>query len=210
MIDLLDYRRRVADTYRVIREWGTDSPQSFAHFCRERDGLFGTHSQSPLDERQKAAFQGLIYYDYDPAFRVVATVDTSVAPRLYEMDLGEDGLCTLRQFGQVSFELPTGTGSLGLFWIAGYGGGVFLPFRDTTNGRETYGGGRYLYDTIKGADLGTVGDQIILDFNYAYHPSCHYNPRWGCPLAPPQNRLDFAIQAGEMASQIPVIGATEF
>ena len=210
MIDLLDYRRRVAELYRVIRERGTDAPQSFAHFRRERDSLFGTHPQSPLDEGQKAAFTGLSYYEYDHAFRVVATVDTTVPTHLYEVDLGQDGLCTLKQFGQVSFELPTGAGSLGLFWIAGYGGGVFLPFRDATNGRETYGGGRYLYDTIKGADLGTVGDQIILDFNYAYHPSCHYNPRWVCPLAPPQNRLDFAIPVGEMASQIPVMGATEF
>jgi uncharacterized protein (DUF1684 family) len=210
MLDLLDYRRRVAEIYRVIREGGTDCPQSFAHFCRERDRLFGTHPQSPLDDRQKVAFQGLRYYEYDPSFRVIARVDTAVEPGRYELDLGDDGLCTLRQFGQVSFELPTGTGSLGLFWIAGYGGGAFLPFRDATNGQETYGGGRYLYDTIKGADLGAVGDQIVLDFNYAYHPSCHYNPRWVCPLAPPQNHLDFPIPAGEMVSQIPVIGTTEF
>jgi uncharacterized protein (DUF1684 family) len=80
----------------------------------------------------------------------------------------------------------------------GYGGGVFLPFRDATNNRQTYGGGRYLYDTIKGADLGTAQGGIVLDFNYAYHPSCYYNPRWVCPLAPPQNILDFPVTAGEM------------
>ena len=85
----------------------------------------------------------------------------------------------------------------GLFWIAGYGGGLFLPFGDVTNGRQTYGGGRYLYDTIKGADLGATLDEMVLDFNYAYHPSCHYNPRWVCPLAPPESKLPFPILAGE-------------
>jgi uncharacterized protein (DUF1684 family) len=87
-----------------------------------------------------------------------------------------------------------------VYWIAGYGGGLFLPFRDATNASTTYGGGRYLYDTIKGADLGAGNDELVLDFNYAYHPSCCYNPRWVCPLAPPQNRLSFAVEAGEMCT----------
>ena len=202
MLDLLDYRRRVAEMYRVVREMGTDAPEAHAPFRRVRDELFQTHPQSPLDEQQKATFQGLRYFDYDPAFRIVARVDTGAEPIRYELDLGEDGLVTLKQFGQVSFQVPTGSGTLGLFWIAGYGGGLFLPFRDATNGVETYGGGRYLYDTIKGADLCATLDALVLDFNYAYHPSCHYNPRWACPLAPPQNRLDFPIPVGEMTWQI--------
>ncbi len=201
MLDLLDYRRRVARTYRVVRELGTDAPEAYAQFQRERDELFATHSQSPLDAERKATFQGLRYFDYDPAFRVVARVDTGVEPIRYELDLHEDGLVTLVQFGQVSFQIPTGSGTLGLFWVAGYGGGLFLPFRDTTNGMRTYGGGRYLYDTIKGADLGATLDELVLDFNYAYQPSCHYDPRWVCPLAPPQNRLGFPIPVGEMAWQ---------
>jgi uncharacterized protein (DUF1684 family) len=198
MLELLDYRRRVAEMYRFVRELGTDAPAAHAHFQRVRDELFHTHPQSPLDAQQKTTFQGLGYFDYDPAFRVVARVDTGVESVSYELDLGEDGLVTLRQFGQVSFELPTGSGTLGLFWIVGYGGGLLLPFQDTTNGVQTYGGGRYLYDTIKGADLGAALDKLVLDFNYAYHPSCHYNPRWVCPLAPLQNRLDFPIPAGEI------------
>ncbi len=88
-------------------------------------------------------------------------------------------------------------GTLRLFWIAGYGGGLFLPFGDATNGTQTYGGGRYLYDTIKGADLGGTFDELVLDFNYAYQPSCHYNPKWVCPLAPPQGKLTFPISVGE-------------
>ncbi len=197
MLDLLDYRRRVADMYRAIRELGTGAPEAHAAFRRTRDDLFRLHPESPLDDAQKATFRGLRYYAYDPAFRVVGRVDTAVEPVSYPIDLGADGLITLRLFGRVSFELPTGSGSLGLFWVAGYGGGVFLPFRDATSGRETYGGGRYLLDTIKGADLGSTQDGLVLDFNYAYNPSCHYNPRWVCPLALSESRLAFPVPAGE-------------
>ena len=201
MLELLDYRRRVSEMYQTIRGIGTDAPGARICFQQLRNELFRMHPQSPLDEQQKTTFQGLQYFDYDPAFRVVARVDTGVKPVRFELDLGEDERATLQQFGQVSFQVPSGSGTLGLFWIAGYGGGLFLPFRDTTNGAETYGGGRYLYDTIKGADLGATLDELVLDFNYAYHPSCHYNPRWVCPLAPPQNRLDFSIPVGEMIWQ---------
>ena len=201
MLDLLDYRRRVAEMYRQVRELGPGAPEAHAYFRRVRDEVFQTHPQSPLNEQQKAAFQGLRYFGYDPAFRVVARVDLGVEPTSYELDLGEDDEPILRQFGQVSFEVPVGSGTLALFWIAGYGGGLFLPFRDTTNGAQTYGGGRYLCDTIKGADLGATLPELVLDFNYAYHPSCHYNLQWVCPLAPPQNRLDFPILVGEMIWQ---------
>ncbi|HVU13616.1 MAG TPA: DUF1684 domain-containing protein, partial [Phototrophicaceae bacterium] len=156
--------------------------------------------QSALDAVQKATFRGLNYYPYNPAYRLTAKVNINVEPITYEYDLEGDGHTIVRQFGQVTFDLPTGIGTLGLFWIQGYGGGLFLPFGDATNKHATYGAGRYLYDTIKGADLGAGGlqlDEIVLDFNYAYHPSCYYNPRWVCPLAPPQNRLAFPIEAGE-------------
>jgi uncharacterized protein len=86
---------------------------------------------------------------------------------------------------------------LTLFWISGYGGGVLLPFKDGTSGQETYGGGRYLLDTIKHADLGSDKGRLIVDFNYAYNPSCAYDPRWHCPLAPPENSLPTRIAAGE-------------
>jgi uncharacterized protein (DUF1684 family) len=84
--------------------------------------------------------------------------------------------------------------------MAGYGGGTFLPFADATSGRETYGAGRYLLDTIKGADLGHQRDRVILDFNFAYFPSCAYSPRYICPLAPAGNRLPQPIRAGERHS----------
>lgn len=201
MLDLLDYRRRVNDLYHAVRELGTDHPSAYEQFRRVRNELFGSHAQSALDEAQKADFRGLKYAPYNPAYRVVASVDYAVEPIEYRFDLADDGQSVVRQFGHVTFELPTGRGTLGLFWITGYGGGVFLPFRDATNGKTTYGGGRYLYDTIKGADLGTSERELVLDFNYAYHPSCYYNPRWVCPLAPPQNRLSFPVEAGELLTE---------
>ena len=197
MLDLLDYRRRVTAMYRDVREAG-DHPAACADFRRAKDRLFHTHPQSALDSAQKAAFDGLRYYDYDPACRAIAALDPAVEPEVLHVELEEDGDFDYRRIGRVTFTLPTGTGTLSVFWIMGYGGGVFLPFRDATAGHTTYGAGRYLYDTIKGADLGTVGRQMVLDFNYAYNPSCAYNPRWVCPLSPPENRLDFPIPAGEM------------
>ena len=92
--------------------------------------------------------------------------------------------------------------ALTLYWLDGYGGGLFLPFADatsgaTTAGAATYGGGRYLLDTAKGADLGSRRGRLILDFNFAYHPSCVYSDHWSCPLAPTTNRLNIAIGSGE-------------
>ncbi len=196
MLDLLDYRRRMSQLYQTVREANGD-PTACAAFRSERDDLFHTHSQSALDTAQKAAFTGLPYYAYDPAYRVIARVNSDVEPETLYVELGEDGNFAYRRIGRATFELPTGKGALSLFWITGYGGGVFLPFGDSTNNQTTYGGGRYLYDTIKGADLGTTSEEIVLDFNYAYNPSCAYNPRWVCPLSPPENRLTFPIMAGE-------------
>ena len=88
-----------------------------------------------------------------------------------------------------------------VYWIDVYGGGLFLPFRDASGAEASYGGGRYLLDTIKGSDLFYPNaddvQQVIVDFNYAYNPSCAYDERWFCPLAPRENHLKIAICAGE-------------
>jgi uncharacterized protein (DUF1684 family) len=85
-----------------------------------------------------------------------------------------------------------------MFWLLDYSGGFFLSFRDATCGDETYGAGRYLLDTAKGADLGTdENGRVVLDFNFAYQPSCSYDPRWSCPLPPRENWLTMPIRAGE-------------
>ena len=85
---------------------------------------------------------------------------------------------------------PLGDARLPVLWVEGYGNGLFLPFRDATNGDRTYGAGRYLLDTVKGADQGgdAATGTLTLDFNLAFHPSCAHDPRWVCPLAPPASR----------------------
>ena len=196
-LELLDYRRRTAALYEEVRRLHAADPHSaHAHWRAVRDQLFGNHPQSALEPDDRDAFKGLRYYDYDPAFAVVATVDTDVEIERYEIPTSTDTTMTFERFGRV--ELPWG--ELDVYWLDAYGGGVFLPLRDATAGDTTYGGGRYLLDTVKGADLGsTPSGQLVLDFNFAYHPSCHYNPAWSCPLAPPGNRLDARIEAGEQS-----------
>ena len=100
--------------------------------------------------------------------------------------------------GALRFTLDGASQELGAYWLDGYAGGLFVPFADGTSGQETYGGGRYALDTAKGADLGMEGEGVVLDFNFAYAPSCAHDPRWRCPLAPAANRLQVAVRAGEM------------
>jgi len=94
-----------------------------------------------------------------------------------------------------------GVGTLEVWWLGSYGGGLFLPVRDPSP--RSYGGGRYVLDTAKGADLGGDLDPasgrgtLVVDLNFAYNPSCAYDPAWACPLAPPGNVLATPVPAGE-------------
>jgi hypothetical protein len=197
-LELLDWRRRMHALYGVVRRLRPDAPQA-AHrrWMAGRDELFAAHPQSPLDRDQRAGFHGLRYWPYDPALAFEAAPDTDVEPERYEVATSSAATMTFVRFGVI--ELPVGR--LDVFWLDAYGGGLFLPFRDTTAGEKTYGGGRYLLDTVKGADLGSSPDgNLVCDFNFAYHPSCHYHASWSCPLAPPGNRLEVPIEAGELAA----------
>ncbi len=195
-LDLLDWRRQVAALYAHVREERERDPVT-AHGLWQagRNALFRNHPQSPLLADARAAFDSLPCWPYDPALAFTAPVEPLPPERLtIPSSTGQD--MPLVRFGRVS--LPVGT--LDVYWIDVYGGGVFLPFRDATSGRESYGGGRYLLDTAKSADLGsTVAGDLVLDFNFAFHPSCFYDPRWSCPLAPPQNVLGAGVRAGERA-----------
>lgn len=198
-LHLLRYRRRTAALYAELRARGTADPDASMRFRAARDRLFAEHPQSPLLEAQRRRFRGLSYFPYHPALRFVLPLELDAKPETFEVPLRDDGMLRLERFARVRFELQGTRVSLSLFWVGGYGGGVFLPFRDATNGDATYGGGRYLLDSIKGADLGEEEGGMVLDFNYAYNPSCCYDSRWECPLAPPENRLTLPIMAGERA-----------
>lgn len=194
-LDLLDYRRLVAELYADVRAGGAGAP-TWSRWRTDRDELFAMHPQSALSPEARERFGGIPYFPYDPQWRFTATVKATGGN---PVDIGHSGPGTTsyRPFGLVHLELPAGVTTLTLYWLTGYGGGVFLPFRDGTSGSDTYGGGRYLLDTVKGADLGHEGDDILLDFNYAYHPSCVHDDHWSCPLAPEGNWLDVEVRAGE-------------
>jgi len=196
-LELLDYRRRVFEMYARAREGRSDPESACRDFRQARDELFRTHPQSAIAPEQRAVFTGLRYFSYDPLLRFALPVDTAVEHGVIEVHLRDDGLMRLRRLGRVHFSVAGQSVSLSLFWVTGYGGGVFLPFKDVTGAETSYQGGRYVLDTIKGADLGHEGTRLVVDFNYAYNPSCAYQARWDCPLAPEENRLPVAIRAGE-------------
>lgn len=200
--ELMDWKRRVLAMYAAVRGAGGD-PAACAAFRGERDELFAGHPASPLPEGERAGFGGLPYFSHRPDLRVEAELepDPGGAELVIPTSTGEPTRFT--RIGTVRPALGGERVSLAVYWLEGYGGGLFLPFRDAQAGAATYGGGRYLLDTVKGADLGASADgaRLVLDFNYAYNPSCAYDPRWSCPLAPPENRIAYPVEAGERAPE---------
>lgn len=194
-LDLADYRRRVSDLYAAVRR-ARDPADAWAQWRAGRDELFTTHPQSPVPQSNRALFDGSPFFDYDPEWRVVANVEP-VDEDFALIDHSGEGTTRFVRFGIAHAVVGDETIDVDLYWLDSYGGGLFLPFRDGTSGNQTYGGGRYLLDTAKGADLGTEDGGLVLDFNFAYHPSCVWDDRWSCPLAPPGNRLDIEVLAGE-------------
>lgn len=223
-LELADWRRRVAVLYAEVRAAArTDPSEAHGLWCTGRDTLFRTHPQSPLPASDPLRETGLPVWPYDASLRWELPVgphgtpgSRGATPGALALPTGEDGTTTLRRIGAV--HVP-GVGALDVWWLAQYGGGLFLPLRDGTAGSTTYGGGRYLLDTAKGADLGaghatgavtrdvtrdvTRGAAardaltLVVDLNFLYHPSCRYDPAWTCPLAPAGNRTPAPVEAGE-------------
>ena len=196
-LDLVDWRRRVGDLYR------TSGPDALTRFRRGRDELFRTHPQSPIEPDERESFQGLRYFDPDPSYRVRARVEPADGSELLIETGGDDGAIRFQRTARLEFELVGQPCALIVLRLVQYAGGLFVPFKDTTAVKQTYGAGRYLFDTAKDTDglvLGiTAGSpDVVIDFNYAYNASCAYSPRWACPLAPPENHLDVEVRAGEM------------
>ncbi|MFN8621046.1 MAG: DUF1684 domain-containing protein [Chloroflexota bacterium] len=213
---LTDWRRAVAELYARWRADAPTDPETATLVWREaRDRLYREHPQSPVPAAERAAFRGR-WWPYDPAWRLMATLEplaadapgpheeaAAAAPGSFASAIAapasDGGTFRLRRIGTVRPGGPLGDAALPVLWVEGYGNGLFLPFRDATNGAQTYGAGRYLLDTVKGADQGgdaAIGT-LVLDLNLAYHPSCAFDPRWVCPLAPPASRLAIAVPAGE-------------
>lgn len=196
IMTLADWRRRVSDLYGLVR--GTMDPERAWQIWRDtRDELFRDHVQSPIDASMRRSYSGVPVFEHDPAVRFLVDVEPINDAPGQVWNIAADGdLRLVPGFRTVGLLEEFGT-ELKVFQIQGYGGGLFLPFKDATSGAETYGGGRYLIDTIKGADLGMEAGRLVLDFNFSYHPSCRHSDAWVCPLAPPENTLAAAVRAGE-------------
>ncbi|GAA2173821.1 hypothetical protein GCM10009846_17310 [Agrococcus versicolor] len=193
-LDIVDWRRRVFALYAAVR--AAASPQAGHDLWRtERDALLTTHPASPVlaDERDRAI--GADVAPYDSAWRFTCALEPSDGER-WDVETGTDGLVPFERCATVT--IP-GVGRLDVWRLRSYGGGLFVPVHDALAGMDggTYGGGRYLVDTAKGADLGGGDGTMVIDLNFAYAPSCAYDPAWACPLPPAGNRVDVPIPVGE-------------
>lgn len=196
-LEVVDWRRRVFALYDAVR--GADSAEEAHELWRiERDELMLHHPATPLLPEDRALFEGLPIASYDAQWRFELPI-LPADPGGFDFATGTDGIVPFERIGRV--EVPD-AGSLDVWRLTTYGGGLFVPVRDALAGGVdgTYGGGRYLVDTIKGADLGSDAERgtIVLDFNFAYNPSCAYDPAWACPLAQPGNVLSVPVPVGEM------------
>ena len=193
-LDVADWRRRVFALYAEVRD-SRDLPAAHDLWRRTRDELFAEHPSSPLLAEDRAEFTGLPTRPYEPGWRFELPLLAAPDARL-DVETGTDGIVPFERIGLV--DVP-GVGTLDVWRLTSYGGGIFVPVKDALAGKHggTYGGGRYLLDTIKGADLGRGSADLVLDFNFAYNPSCAYDPAWACPLAPPGNTVLVDIPVGE-------------
>jgi len=193
-LELASWRRMTSELYAAVR--AADDPQrGHALWRRGRDELFRSHSQSPLPPGDPLRTTGLPYWPYDPELRF----EVPLLPAGREVPRSvptSDGAVAMVRIGRVQLPAPLDA-VVDVWWLRQYAGGLFLPLRDGTAGQSSYGGGRYVLDTAKGADLGGPDGSLIIDLNFLYHPSCRYSDAWLCPLAPRGNTISAPVNAGE-------------
>ncbi len=187
--------------------YGTDNLQTF----REgRDLEFRNKEESPLTKEDFPLFKGLDYFQTDNAFRVSAKFTRTPNEDFFQMPTSSGKEKKFVKYGVLNFKLGEIEHSLNVYQldpevlkdIPGYSDLLFIPFKDLTSGKETYGGGRYI-------DIRTpTGSEVILDFNLAYNPSCAYgSDRYNCPIPPKENFLQTKIFAGEKSYVSPLSGS---
>ncbi len=180
----------------------TERAEAWDRWRTAKDSLFRT-PESPLLPAQRASFERLDFFPYDSAFAFAVTLAPALRRDTLRLATSTGEPRDYVRFGTFSFAYAGRRHRLTAFQALDGGPGpgqalrLFLPFADATGGTETYAAGRYL-------DLDAVPDgRYVLDFNYAYNPYCVYNPRYSCPLPPPENRLALAARAGERAFEGP-------
>jgi uncharacterized protein (DUF1684 family) len=162
---------------------------------KERDAFFKNHQRSPLLPQDKRHFKGLKYYPFDPQYVLSGQIERFIFhinnPKYYATFLTNKGTSKrYLRYGKFHFTLNGKEYTIEIYKsiLSDY---LFIPFKDKTNEKETYGGGRYI-------DAEILPDyKMVLDFNMAYNPSCAYNEKFVCVLPPRENMLDIEIRAGE-------------
>jgi uncharacterized protein len=167
---------------------GTSAPE-LKRFRAEKDQVFAKDPHSPLTPEHRQAFRGLVYFDENPEMVINAGIDRDVEPGEVIMSTSGGEEQVYQRYGLVRFRVDDQPAQLVLY-SSDDSDELFVPFRDATSGRETYGAGRYL-------EVQAHGEEVTIDFNYAYNPNCAYDPSWSCPLPPTENWLTVPIRAGE-------------
>jgi len=196
LLELADYRAAVAGLYAEVTH--TSHPEAtWETWRQERAALLATHPQSPFSGRPGSTRPE--FHPYDPTWRVLGRVIPETDGPPLHVEQADGSAEHFDPIGSVEFVRSEQRHALPLYWLRGYSGGLFLPFADATNGDTTYGSGRYLLDQAKSAFLGFEDGRLVLDFNFAYHPSCVWGD-WICPLPHAESRLDVRVEAGERAT----------
>ena len=172
--------------------------QQLIAFRRQKDQFFGSSPQSPIPAAERrSGFHGLNYYPPDPDFQVVAQVTPIDDMDVVELNTSTGDLRPQRRAARLTFTIGDADVTLIGFTDPDedHLHELFIPFRDTTSGGETYGAGRYLETAVDEGDDGAL--QAMLDFNLAYNPYCAYSDNYSCPIPPAENRLAVPISAGE-------------
>lgn len=164
------------------------------HYRQQIDQFFATSGDSPLEPTQQREFTGLQYFPEtsDFVFEVELKPPTNSEPYIAPTSTGDE--VRFERVGE--FSLAVGDETVTLVALGSGAGDIFIPFRDATSGKETYGAGRYLDDHRNGVTH-LSGKRYRLDFNFSYNPTCAYSPYYSCPLPPRENWLAVAIEAGE-------------
>lgn len=162
---------------------------------------------SVLPRAARAQFRGLQYFDVDTSYRFTLPLQPAVRPDTVLMAGSAGEVVPQERLGEVAVPFPGGEHVLTVYRSLSGSDSLelWIPFRDATNGRQTYGAGRYV-DVERAAETNAETGRLIVDFNYAYNPTCAYNPAFNCPLPPQRNWLPLAVRAGE---QTPALGAAE-
>lgn len=176
--------------------YGQTHREEVEKFQKELNEFYKDKEKSPLTKKDRRRFRKHPFFPISDTFRIVAKLERVENSDTIEMKTTTKRLPKYQLYGIAHFTINDSSCTLNIYQSISlreteeYKDYLFLPFQDQTNGKETYGGGRYLDLTIP------KGDEIVIDFNQAYHPYCAYNYRYSCPIPPKENKLNIRIEAG--------------